>query len=233
MESLKKLAKELKAGIKITEEMKQQILNNILLAEKYLSEEKKDHENQRQVLIDNIKTKEEKLSLYKNEVETLNKKISELDILQPLSSENLPEIDYDVVINIDSMKSLKDGYKIEVKNPKAFMECKTIPCIVIGVIGNFNKGKSFILRKLTKFIINHGYSNTTKGISIKYSKEKHKPFAVLDSAGFETPLRIYDKKLSDFKLKDRNNNSFLSKFHLIIQKSISNHINSITLNSFY
>ena len=57
--------------------------------------------------------------------------------------------------------------------------------LVIGVIGNRNKGKSFILQALSGEKLQTGTSISTIGLSIKYS---HNKYVLLDSAGSESPL---------------------------------------------
>jgi len=69
------------------------------------------------------------------------------------------------------------------------------------VLGNFNVGKSFILQKISDFTLPRGYSVRTKGISIKFPKNSDSITALLDSAGFETPL-ILDDLLNDNELKE-------------------------------
>ena len=63
--------------------------------------------------------------------------------------------------------------------------------IKIGVIGNSNKGKSFILSKLSKIPLPSRTSIKTEGLSIKYpdlSEYKNRRIILLDSAGLETPV---------------------------------------------
>ena len=61
----------------------------------------------------------------------------------------------------------------------------------IGVIGNRNKGKSFLLSKISKIPLISGESIQTEGLSIKYPdtiKFKNRNFILLDSAGLENPV---------------------------------------------
>ena len=60
--------------------------------------------------------------------------------------------------------------------------------IIVGVIGNGNQGKSFILEKLSGYEIPKGFNVKTEGISIRYGTSKDHNVAILDSAGQETPL---------------------------------------------
>ena len=61
----------------------------------------------------------------------------------------------------------------------------------IGVIGNSNKGKSFVLSKISKIALPSGTSIKTEGLSIKYPElevYKDRKIVLLDSAGLETPV---------------------------------------------
>ena len=79
------------------------------------------------------------------------------------------------------MESNEEGYN-------KYEEKKNLDNIVVSVIGNKNKGKSFILAKLSKIEIPDGFNITTKGLSVIYPKYKEKNIIFLDTAGFEIPL---------------------------------------------
>ena len=67
---------------------------------------------------------------------------------------------------------------------------------MIGVLGQFNKGKTYLLQKISAYDINHGYSESTIGLSVKFPSldYKNRMVTVLDSAGFETPILLYNDK---------------------------------------
>ena len=73
-----------------------------------------------------------------------------------------------------------------------YKEYKNEDLIKIGIVGNINKGKSFILSKISKIKLPTGNSISTKGLSIKYPKlddgYRNRKFILLDSAGLETPI---------------------------------------------
>ena len=48
------------------------------------------------------------------------------------------------------------------------MEKKNDPVLKIGVIGNADKGKSFLFSKISKIDLSSGTSISTEGLSIKY-----------------------------------------------------------------
>ncbi len=98
---------------------------------------------------------------------------------------------YDIIFNIDSLNNLKkNGWQLESNEEgyNKYEEKKNLDNIVVSVIGNKNKGKSFILAKLSKIEIPDGFNITTKGLSVIYPKYKEKNIIFLDTAGFEIPL---------------------------------------------
>ena len=108
---------------------------------------------------------------------------------------------YDVIININSIRDVNKGLKIEMseigeKNYKMYRENQFLK---IGILGGINKGKSFILSKLSKMKFPTGTSINTKGLSVRYPylEEGHsnRKFILLDSAGFEKPILRSRKQL--------------------------------------
>ena len=98
---------------------------------------------------------------------------------------------YDVIIDIKSIKDITQGWEIKMKEEKKYEEYKTQKIIKIGVIGNSNKGKSFLLSKISKIELPSGTSIRTEGLSIKYPDLelfKDRKIVLLDSAGLETPV---------------------------------------------
>ena len=100
---------------------------------------------------------------------------------------------YDVVIDIKSVKDIYKGWEIKrsERAEKNYEDFKKEKIIKIGVIGNSNKGKSFLLSKISKIELPSGTSIRTEGISIKYPELdlfKDRKIVLLDSAGLETPV---------------------------------------------
>ena len=91
---------------------------------------------------------------------------------------------------------------------------KSEKIIKIGVIGNSNKGKSFILSKLSKIKLPSGTSIRTEGLSVKYPELDlyiNRKIALLDSAGLETPVL---KEVDNEKLiqeDNEGNNELITK----------------------
>ena len=106
--------------------------------------------------------------------------------------------EYDIVLDINSFKCLtKDGWQIKYNKEEGkqkYLKKKNERTIVVGVIGNGNQGKSFILEKLSGYEIPKGFNVKTEGISIRYGTSKDHNVAILDSAGQETPLLKMETK---------------------------------------
>ena len=105
---------------------------------------------------------------------------------------------YDINIKINTLINLKKGWKIEInnqaeniynllENPKGKKFC------VIGVVGNINSGKSFLISKLTNSNIPSGAHIENDGLCIKYiNKDENTNFKyhhiILDSKGLDQPI---------------------------------------------
>ena len=136
---------------------------------------------------------------------------------------------YDVIIDIDSINSLKkDGWQIKYNKERKDIYEKIISeeTIKLGVLGINNVGKSYLLSKIAKVDIPTGYSIETKGISIKYSESKkgeEKGTCILDSAGFETPLLIgkedKENRMNENQDKNKNIESLINRD--IIEEELS------------
>ncbi len=100
---------------------------------------------------------------------------------------------YDIIIDFDSLKEsceTEKGFNVlfSKKGYENYNIQKKKDAIIVGVIGNTNKGKSYILSKIFNEELPTGYSVTPKGISVKYPKTDKKRIVVLDSKGSESPL---------------------------------------------
>jgi len=113
------------------------------------------------------------------------------------SQGNINAIDfYDVIVDIQSIKDIIKGWNIKfnqrIKSYDDFIKSKENEKVLkVGIIGNSNKGKSFILSKLSHIELPSGTSIKTEGLSIKYpdlTTYKNRKIALLDSAGLETPV---------------------------------------------
>ena len=95
---------------------------------------------------------------------------------------------YDIIIGIDSIKKVKEkGWNVYIsqKGKEIVDSEEKNKNLVIGVLGNRNKGKSFILQSLSSEDLQTGTAVSTIGLSIKVTNEN---YVLLDSAGSESPL---------------------------------------------
>ena len=131
----------------------------------------------------------QEITQLKKEMEKL-KKTDELNDFKNQKFEDF----YDIVIDINSIKNVnKEGWKVKFneKGLERYKKYKNEDLITIGVIGNNNKGKSFLLSKISKIKLLTGTSIHTQGLSVKYPKLKEhlgRQIIFLDSAGLETPV---------------------------------------------
>ena len=113
---------------------------------------------------------------------------------------------YDIIININSFKeSIKEGIKIEASEEGMTNynnHKKDYGIIILGIIGNLNVGKTYILSKITNYKLPSGLR--TKGISVKYPINYGPGCMALDSAGSEAPLLVSDEFNLDFKNKSQD-----------------------------
>ena len=155
---------------------------------------------------ENILQKEELAKLNNNENNSI---ILRNDIL----NQNESFIDfYDVIIDIKSIKDIKKGWEIKMneRGKKKYYEYKGMKIIRIGVIGNSNKGKSFLLSKISKIKLPTGTSIRTEGLSIKYPELEgytDRKIVLLDSAGLETPV-LKDNEYEIIKNENDNSNDY-------------------------
>ena len=158
-----------------------------------------------------IKELEESNNKEKSEKDKLIEKLKkEIDILKKtneLKNYNKAKLEkfYDIVIDINSVKRLNtDGWKVKFtkRGLNKYKQYKDKKLITIGVIGNNNKGKSFLLSKLSKIKLLTGTSIQTEGLSVKYPKlkgYKGRQIILLDSAGLETPVLRNEQDENEIK----------------------------------
>ena len=148
-----------------------------------------------------MKKKDEELKKFKDNATSQNGIKFEADC---------KEGEYDIIININSFQKLiKEGWSVKYNNKgkDTYLKKKNENTIVVGVIGNGNKGKSFLLEKLLEGKIPKGFNVKTEGLSLKYGTAIDHNVAILDSAGQETPLLKKDeKKGEDNKINEEESN---------------------------
>ena len=100
---------------------------------------------------------------------------------------------HDIIININSLCGLKNGWKIEMteKGEKKYNIFRKEQSVVIGIIGKINKGKSFLLTKLTQTNIPPGVHINNKGLCVKFldiSGNSSRNIIFLDTMGSDQPI---------------------------------------------
>ena len=153
-------------------------------------------------------SKQKIISYFQKYIDNLNKEIYKLkNECGTFSTPHSQKDFYDVVVQIDSIKSIKKGWKICMteRGKKNYEKYKNEKIIKIGVVGNANKGKSFLLSKISKMSLPSGMSVKTEGLSIKYPElngNQNRRIVLLDSAGLETP--VLDSEKNNLEGKDKN-----------------------------
>ena len=153
-------------------------------------------------------SKQKIISYFQKYIDNLNKEIYKLkNECGTFSTPHSQKDFYDVVVQIDSIKSIKKGWKICMteRGKKNYEKYKNEKIVKIGVVGNANKGKSFLLSKISKMSLPSGMSVKTEGLSIKYPELKgnqNRRIVLLDSAGLETP--VLDSGKNNLEGKNKN-----------------------------
>ena len=110
---------------------------------------------------------------------------------------------YDIEININSILGFLKGWDIVYggeKGKKNYDKAKNRNMKIYSVIGNKNKGKTFLLSKIADRDLPNGFSVTTKGLSVSFILQDS--IALFDSVGFESPLLEIDSE--EYILKSGN-----------------------------
>ena len=197
--------------LKIQNQKKLNELNeeNISLKNEFKNKERRIHseknkleEKAKETQIENLKLLEEN-----KELKEQNMTLQNFGIRYNTENE---EGDYDIILCVDSIKNLaNNGWMIKYNKKEGktiYEKSKQNKTIVVGVVGNGNKGKSFLLKKLSEYDIPMGFNVKTEGLSIIYGKAGKKNLAILDSAGQETPLLIENKRDKNIE-DDRKDNT--------------------------
>jgi hypothetical protein len=119
---------------------------------------------------------------------------------------------YDLEININSFSGITKGWELTFNGEEGkqnYEEARENYVKIFSVIGNKNRGKSFLLSKISGRPIKNGFIETTKGLSLSYPKCNN--MLLLDSVGFESP--ILECESEDYRFKIENNNEETEKFY--------------------
>ena len=124
---------------------------------------------------------------------------------------------FDLFVNINSIKDIYKGWEIKMssKAEREYDKLKQMKVIRIGAIGESNKGKSFVLSKISKmdFPIER-----TKGLCIKYpdnlDKFLNRKIVLLDLVGLETIALNKDDEDEDNKLDEKTRDKLYTEYFL-------------------
>ena len=160
---------------------------------------------------------------------------------EELRTNNKPMEDfYDIIIDINSIRKVStEGWNVIYgeKGLKKYNEFKNQDLIIIGVIGNNNKGKSFLLSKISKIKLLSGASIETKGLSVKYPDLKGyqgRQIILLDSAGLETPVlkakKIENKEKNEIIIDNEQKDEEIKEDKIDEEKEQNKEENNIEIN---
>ena len=131
---------------------------------------------------------------------------------------------YDMIVDIKSIKNIDKGWELKMneKGLKNYEKFKKQKVIKIGIIGNSNKGKSFILSKLSQISLPSGADIKTEGLSIKYPElegHENRNIVLLDSAGLETP--VLNNEIEEY-IQEKEQNEQKIEFNTINNENDEN-----------
>lgn len=155
---------------------------------KQLEDQRKEFENNLNISKSNLNNLEKELNILKEKNKELNSYIKILDKTEEKQKLGKNPLDfYDIIVNINSMQNIKNGWEVKInENGKKIIDSEEKnKKLVIGVMGNRNKGKSFLLQAISGEKMQTGTTINTIGLSIKFSEDK---FVLLDSEGSESPI---------------------------------------------
>ena len=175
------------------------------------------------------KKNEQKIQSLESEKEKL---IKERQENQKLNKEIIFTEFYDVIIDIKSIKDINKGWEVKMSEnaKKNYENFKKEENLKVGIIGNANKGKSFLLSKISKIDLPAGTSIRTQGLSIKYPDLeifKDRKIVLLDSAGLETPILKEDIVTNNENIEDLKEKEMFrekSREKLITELFLQNYI---------
>ena len=125
---------------------------------------------------------------------------------------------YDIIVDIKSIKDICKGWEIKMskKAEKEYEKLIKEKVIKIGVIGNANKGKTFLLSKISEMELSVGIS--TKGLSIKYpydlEKYTNRRIVLLDSAGLEIPILNDNNQEENILFKEKSREKLITELFM-------------------
>lgn len=202
---IKEYEKELKDKNKTIQNLKKMIDNYDSQIKKYI-----DKEN-------NWKKEKEELEINHKKIIHEIQEVKNYNLEEKEKLEKDPLEFYDIIGNINSMQNVKtDGWEFFMNEEgfKISNSGKKEDRLVIGVMGNRNKGKSFMLQALSGASMKTGTTINTIGLSIKFLDNK---YVLLDCAGSESPLLGENANMLEISRDKLFTEAFLESY--ILRKS--------------
>ena len=170
-------------------EKDKKILNDMI---REREEEKRKEEEKKRLKEMSIKLAEEKAKIEEEKIKEKKLRFKEEEDKKNREAQDF----YDMILDFNSFEQLKsDGWNAYFTKlgKKKYDKCLNEKNIVIGVVGNKNRGKSYLLGRIMKmkeYENPNGFLITTKGISCIFPKldNTDKTFITLDTAGKDNPL---------------------------------------------
>jgi len=145
---------------------------------------------------------------------------------------------YDYVIEINQLNQCwRDGFPIKVVVPSEDNKKLTYKIVnktdleqsqasiwngvVVGVMGLYNRGKTFVMSNISDVNLEQGYTVHTEGLSRKFSKLSDEDIVVLDTAGKWAPIT-----LENYELEEENPLSNM----LLDSSTVEEFLQSLTLS---
>ena len=166
----------------------------------YIKKEKKRKKNELEKQEKKKKEKEDEIKAYEE------KKIEIKDIFIPKQTIEKGKF-YDIIIKMDLLNELiVNGWEIyfSEEGKKNYEKYKKENIITVSVMGESNRGKSFLLEKICNIEVPKGFTEKTEGISVKYFVTDQLKCALIDTAGGQTPLIKNEKYNKYFKIFFQN-----------------------------
>lgn len=196
-----------------------------------------------------IKDQQEKIKLLEEQLRDITSKYESLQTdlssanhslttqskkFQPLiNNEGMDDevVFYDGVIKVMSLRGLDPGWRICFRKDSNYEKRIKQESVILSVVGNYNRGKTWILGKLCEEFqeegkeIPQGFSYSTEGISFRYTTkdgdDSKAPVLALDTKGSSTPINIesilkelepIDMNTASNEVKKKQNDIFMKKF---------------------
>ena len=145
-------------------------------------------------------TREIEIEDNKNKLEKLQKELIKYNsgLFFRVDTEKISTA-YHISIGINSFLSLNNkGWQIIYpKGREIYEKLKSKPMIIVGLLGNKNIGKSFILSKLVNLDVPQDFSINEAGINVSFGEKDDQCLALLNSFSQEYPLLNKQKILKN------------------------------------